>query len=355
MGRQESWQFSRPPVRRALDVIVIAHRNAETIDPCLESARKALAHIPDGGELIVVLNDASTSVREQTSDTGARVVETPANLGFAGGAMAGIDESGADWVALLNDDVVLDEDALQRLLATGRSAGDIGSVAPQIRFASFPNTLNSAGLSVDTLGIASERLLGVTIDEAGEESEIFGASGAATLYRRAMLDAVGGLDRSFFAYYEDADLAWRARMRGWRCRYQPAAVAYHLHSASFAHGSTRKWYLVGRNRVRMLAKNGSRQLLVRRGVPMVAYDIAYVGYVAVTARSLAPLRGRIRGLLEWTSFRRAGAAGRVPIRLDDAGGMRAALRRQRLYRQFSWGARRERPGSLGERDSDSAA
>jgi GT2 family glycosyltransferase len=149
-----------------------------------------------------------------------------------------------------------------------------------------------------------------------------------------MLDALGGLDPSFFAYLEDADLAWRARMSGWRCLLAPKAVALHHHSTTLGHGSPAKHLLVGRNRVRMLAKNASRRQL--RGLGRIlGYDVAYVAYVAATGRTLAPLTGRLRGLAEWRAYRAAGRPGRCDLALPPSPGLRAALRRNRAYNTTS--------------------
>ena len=191
--------------------------------------------------------------------------------------------------------------------------------------------VNSAGLEVDELGVARERALGRPALARSEPVEVFGASAACALYRHAMLDDLGGFDLSFFAYLEDADLAWRARMAGWRCLLAPAAVARHHHSATLGHGSPAKHRLVGRNRVRMLAKNASAAQLRRGLLRIVAYDLAYAGYVAATARTLAPLAGRVRGLREWSVYRKAGSPSRRELALSRAPGWRAAIARNRVY------------------------
>jgi GT2 family glycosyltransferase len=163
-------------------------------------------------------------------------------------------------------------------------------------------------------------------------ADVFGATACVALYRRAMLDAIGGFDASFFAYQEDADVAWRARMAGWRCVYEPRALAWHVGSASAGEASAFKYRLVGRNRVRMLAKNATRRQLLRHGAGMLAYDLAYVAFVAATDRTLAPLYGRLRGLREWRRYRDAGAATRARVTLP-RGGWRAALRQRAAYRR----------------------
>src|SRR5207237_2900628 len=140
------------------------------------------------------------------------------------------------------------------------------------------------------------------------------AGGGAARHRTRMLDEVGGMDETYFFALEDADLAWRARMHGWHCMYAPGAVAHHRHGATTAHGSDLKYFHVGLNRVRTLAKNADRGLLLRYGLGIVAYDAAYVAFVGITDRTLAPLRGRLRGLREWRAYRRAGS-NRQPVEL----------------------------------------
>jgi GT2 family glycosyltransferase len=319
-----------------VSAIVVAFGKDALLEDCLRSLDAALEAVEGETEVIVVLNRISdTARRELESSAQPRVlVDTGDNLGFAGGVAAGLARARGEWVAIINDDCVVEPEALAELLRAGSAGEDIGSVAAQILFAGAGGTINSAGIEVDELGVAHERLLGQPA--AGSENEVvevFGASGAAALYRRAMLEGVGGFDQSFFAYLEDADLAWRARMHGWRCVYAPRAVARHHHSETLGHRSSPKYYLVGRNRVRMLAKNATGAQLRRHGLSMIVYDLLYLTYVAATARTLAPLRGRLRGLREWGSYRSCGVPHRRAVRLRPPPGLRAALERDRAYGQ----------------------
>jgi GT2 family glycosyltransferase len=150
-----------------------------------------------------------------------------------------------------------------------------------------------------------------------------------------MLDDIGGFDGGIFLYLDDADVAWRARMAGWRCLYEPRAVALHHGSATAREGSAFKYELVARNRIRLLAKNATWGQLLRWGWAMALYDLAYVLFVAATDGTLAPLRGRVRGLREWRTYRRAGAADRRPVVLAGASGWRHALRMRAAYRRGS--------------------
>ena len=318
-----------------LSAIVVAFGKERMLAECLSSLEAALARVEGGTELIVVVNDGTPGMVERLHERHGRIVaiEGDATLGFAGAVQAGLESARGEWVALVNDDCSVCPDALEELLAVGSLSRDVGSVAAQIRFAERPGTLNSAGIELDELGVARERCLGepVAAVEPGPVA-VAGASGTFGLYRREMLDSVGGLDASFFAYLEDADLAWRARMAGWRCLLAPRAIAFHHHSATLGHGSPEKYALVGRNRVRMLAKNATGRQLRRELLRIVGYDLAYVGYVAVTARTLGPLAGRVRGLAEWSAYRAAGDGGRRDLGFTPAPGLRAALRRNRVYR-----------------------
>lgn len=324
----------------AVSAIVVNHSRADLLGGCLASLRHALSAIDGTGELIVVDNgsrDASVEL-VRGAHPEATLIPLDENRGFAAAVGEGMRRSRGRWILLLNNDATIDPRAVAELLAVGESGGDVGSVAAQMRFPGEPPVLNSAGIEVDRLGIAYDRLLGAPPEAGGSEpTEVFGASGGAALYRRAMLEEIGGFDPTFFVFIEDADVAWRARMRGWRSLYAPRAVVLHHHSATARHGSSFKHFHVGLNRVRLLAKNADRRHLRRYGPAMVAYDAAYVAYACVADRTFAPLRGRIRGLREWRSYR-AGPGERRPVALAPVSGVRSALRRR-----FTFAGRKSTP------------
>jgi GT2 family glycosyltransferase len=317
-----------------LSIVIPTQRRFDLLDACLRSVAAARRELGEPSELIVVNdgNPESPADLVAAHDPEARVLDLPESVGFSGAVSEGIALTSGEWILLLNDDTTLAAGAIPELLGVARSRPRVGSVCAQLRFASAPGTINSAGLVIDDLGIAEDRLVGRPVGESENEViEVFGGSGAATVYSRRMLDEIGGFDRGFEAYLEDADVAWRARMRGWSCLYAPRAIVEHHHSATVRHFSDRKYFLGGRNRVRLLAKNADGRLLRRRGAAMIAYDAAYVAFVALTQRTLAPLRGRLAGIREWRRYRRAGAPVRRPLELSRAGGVRAALRRQRVW------------------------
>jgi GT2 family glycosyltransferase len=311
-----------------VSAIVVTQNGGPLLDACLGALRTALASLGEDAELIVVDNGASG-----ISAGGAQVLGKGVNLGFAGGVARGLEAAAGEWVLLVNDDAELEPDALGPLLAAGRAVPRAGTVTGQVRFFARRDVINTAGLVVDRLGVAYDRLAGAPARDGGTVEEVFGASACVALYRRAMLDAIGGFDASFFAFGEDADVAWRARMAGWSALYAPASVAYHHGSATAGEASPEKYFLVGRNRMRLLAKNAPAGQLARWGWAMALYDLLYVVFVAATDRTLAPLRGRLVGLREWHRYRLAGAAARRPIPLAPPTGPLGTWRQRAAYRK----------------------
>jgi GT2 family glycosyltransferase len=326
-----------------ISVVVVAFRQREALLECLsslEEAARQLGEEPvasghDGADLVelIVVDNGGLGDLVLDAHPDVRLIRSPSNIGFAAGAQTGIEAARGEWVALVNDDAAIAPDALARLLEAGRAAPEIGAVAAQIRFTWRPETINSAGIVLDTLGVASERLAGQPIASATEAAEVFGASGCVALYRVDMLEQVGGLDRRFFAYQEDVDLAWRARAAGWRAVYEPRALALHRGSASTGEGSRMKYRLVGRNRVWLLARNATTRQLLTRLPAILLYDLAYVVYVALSDRTLAPLRGRLEGLRGWRAMRAERRGMRADVQLAPArSGWLGALRQHLAYR-----------------------
>lgn len=322
-------------VEMYVTAIIVNRDAAALLRECLSSLQAALDATTFQTEIVVVDNassdDSRAMVRREFPDV--LLVEHETNIGFPAAVNSGVERTDSEWIILLNNDATIEREALQRVFAR-RIPDDVGAIAMQMRFAARPDLVNSAGIGLDVLYVAYDRLLGTPVDgEATQPAEVFGACGGAALYRRRMLADIGGIDGRIFLYLDDVDVAWRSRMAGWRTLYVPDAVVWHHHSATTRHGSGFKYFHVGRNRVRLLARNADRRQLLRRGMAMLAYDLAYVMYVALADRSLAPLRGRLAGLREWRSLRAEGAALRRPIDLAPREGFRAALRRRRAWRE----------------------
>lgn len=315
-----------------ISVVVVAFRQRDALAECIDSCLNACRFVEGETELIVVDNgDLSEFIRNRWAE--AIVLKPGYNSGFAAAVNRAAAVAQGQWIALVNDDARIEAGALAALLTAGQSSSNLGSVAGQVRFISTPDKINSAGISVDRLGIAAERLVGQPVVVASSRVEVFGATGCFALYRRATFEELGGFDEQFFAYLEDVDLAWRARAKGWSCVYEPNGIAYHQGSATSRDGSATKFFLVGRNRVWLLARNATRSQLLRALPGVVLYDSAYVIYVALRFHALAPLRGRIAGLQGFRAARRETGSDRAHVELSRSG-WRKALAMHRAYRSL---------------------
>jgi GT2 family glycosyltransferase len=239
--------------------------------------------------------------RQQTVQT--RIVVNDRNIGFAPACNQGIDLANGAWVALLNNDAFPEPQWLEYLMAATKEKQRLGMVAAKLLFAHEPERINSAGIAIDWAGIAWD-WRGGELDEPAEADlvEIFGPCGGAALYSCEMIKDIGGFDEDFFAYLEDVDLAWRARLAGWRCVLEPRARVYHVHSATLGNGSAYKNYLLGRNKVWLIAKNYPTPWFFWFLPVIIGYDLMSVLYNALCTHNFSAMKGRLAGLQQLPLF-----------------------------------------------------
>jgi GT2 family glycosyltransferase len=241
--------------RPLVSAIVVNWNGLECLEACLASL---LGQTWPALEIIVVDNGSSDGSRELLrSRYGPRItlIESPVNLGFAGGNNLAIRAAKGVYVALLNNDAVAAPGWVEALVEAAEDDPRIGMCASKILVLGGKGLIDSAGLlmSADGIGRGRGRLeLDGQAYSGAEEALI--PSGCAALYRRVMLDEIGLFDEDFFAYCEDSDLGLRGRLAGWMCRYVPTAVVHHAYSRSTAPYSTFKAFHVERNRCFVLLK-----------------------------------------------------------------------------------------------------
>lgn len=297
-------------------VIIVNWNGRRYLESCLQAVE---AQTLPAIDVIVVDNGSVDGSREMVRDRfpKVRLIENDSNLGFATANNVGIRNSSTPFVATLNNDTEARPDWLERLVAPALSDPTVGMVASKMVFAHRPELINSAGIALDRAGIAWDRLGGELDRGGGVIQEVFGPCAGAALYRRAMLEEIGLFDEDFFAYLEDVDLAWRARLAGWRCLYVPDAVVSHVHSATGVEGSPFKSYHLGRNKLWCIVKNYPSPQLYRSLPLIVAYDLAAVAYGLARRRDLAGLKGRLAGLAglprQWAKRRQVQTMKRVPF------------------------------------------
>lgn len=278
-----------------ISVIIVNWNGRHHLEMCLPAlAQQTYTQF----EVILVDNgstdDSITFVRTHFPEV--RLITLAKNQGFARGNNIGIKASTASFVALLNNDTKPESTWLEHLVITAIKDDQVGMVASKMLFYDRPQLINSAGICLDRVGIAWDRLGGMPNDDTEVVKEIFGGCGGAVLYRRAMLNEIGLFDEDYFAYLEDVDLAWRARLTGWRCLYVSTAVVYHRHSATSVEGSPFKSQLLGRNKVWTILKNYPLLPLLRYLPLILLYDAGAVLVSLVQRRDPNPLIGRLKAL-----------------------------------------------------------
>lgn len=228
-----------------------------------------------------------------------RVLPLPRNRGFAGNVNAGIRASRGRVVLLLNNDAQADSEWVGACVGALSEDANLGSIASKV-LVHGTTVLNSAGDTLTRAGRPVQRGNGQQDGpEWAQPVPVFGAMGGAAAYRRTMLADVGVLDERFFAYLEDLDLAFRAQLRGWGCRYVPTAQVWHIGRATG--GGLLESFCNGRNLIRLLVKNVPTGLLRRLAPGIMRFQVersldALRAFRGSAAR--ATLSGQCAGLRE---------------------------------------------------------
>jgi GT2 family glycosyltransferase len=266
-------------------------------------------------EVIIVDNASDDATREclRKVEPKWQVIPNHKNVGFAAGQNQAIRASRGEWILCLNPDVVLSPYFVTRLLSASANHPDVGTLcgkllrwepsARQKRQATSAdaeleprktNIIDSTGIYfTPTMRHLDRGAEEVDRGQYDREQYVFGASGAAALYRRKFINDVSVegefFDEDFFAFREDADLSWRAQVMGWKTLYVPGAVAWHVRRVTPERRRDLplviNWHSA-KNRFLMRGKNASVWLCWRLLLPVAWRDLMTFGYAAVRDRRL---------------------------------------------------------------------
>ena len=206
------------------------------------------------------------------------LIQNKENLGFAAAVNQGIKASNADYIFLLNNDVELEQDSISNLLKCIEKDENIFAVSSMMIQYNDRSKMDDAGDEYTILGWTRKVGDGKSPDLYTAEREIFSACAGAALYRKSILDELGYFDENFFAYMEDVDISYRARIKGYKCVYCPEAVVYHFGSGtSGSRYNEFKIRLAARNNVYVPYKNMPLPQLILNGIFLLAgYFIKYI-------------------------------------------------------------------------------
>lgn len=269
-----------PPVT----VVIPTVRRDELVERCVAALDRQSA---PPAEVVVV--DSSPRAEEAAFSAGVpvRTISVPAGTGFAAAANVGARSASGEFVAFVNDDVEVEPQWLEELLACAARRPNASAVTGKIFSATAAGILDGAGDAMTRALKAYRRGQGET--DSGRydvEEEVFAVSGTACLWRADAFEALGGFDEAFSSYYEDVDLGFRARLLGYEQWYAPTSRCTHVGGATTAVDS--EWfesYAAVKNRWLMIIKDAPGWWL-RRHCLLIA-----------TAEAASLVRSALRGSL----------------------------------------------------------
>jgi GT2 family glycosyltransferase len=286
--------------------VVIPHlKGVAPLQACLEALHASPAA---GIEIVLVDNASSDGSVEQARAAwpGIRIVRSEHNRGYAGGCNLGLEAARGRWTVFLNDDALMTPGSLEVLLDDLEQGAPDRLVQPTLRSASEPDRFDYAGGAgglIDRWGypFALGRLFHHLEEDRGQyrtRGPLAWASGCCLAGPTGLFRRLGGFEESFFAHFEEIDLAWRHRRGGGRIEGVPEAVVLHLGPATLPEGA-RKTYLNFRNSLWTLRRNLAGAPLAGVLAVRLLLDGAALGRLLLTGRpaeALAVGRGWWHGL-----------------------------------------------------------
>jgi hypothetical protein len=285
------------PVNPLISIIIVNFNGLRFLEPCLSSIRDQTY---PRYEIIFVDNGSSDRsvdyIREHFPS--AVIIETGKNIGFAGGTNVGILRAAGDYLLTLNNDTILDPHFLEEIQKPMHDDPHIGMCGSKMILPD--GRINSTAICISRSGAAWDRGMGE--QDTGQydyKEEIFGACAGAALYRRSMLDEIGLFDEDFFLFMEDVDLAFRARLAGWKCWYVPTAKVVHIRGGTSGTDSEMSVYYGNRNLIWYIVKDFPATMLFFSMPWIVARNCADLPYYLIHGKGHAIIRAKIdmiRGL-----------------------------------------------------------
>lgn len=225
------------------------------MEPCFEALKKQTVK---DYKILVVDNGSTDGSVEWLKDHEIPSIFLPENTGFDGAVNVGIKAADTPYVILLNNDTKVDSgyvEALERAISRSEKIFSVSSKMIQMY---HPELMDDAGDMYSVLGWAYQRGVGRSIEKYDKARRVFAACAGAAIYRKDVFDEIGLFDENHFAYLEDIDIGYRAKLYGYDNIYCPDAIVYHVGSGTSAEGekySAFKVRLAARNNIYLTYKN----------------------------------------------------------------------------------------------------
>ena len=243
-----------------------------------------------------------------------RLIALPENTGFSGEVNLGIRESDTPYVLLLNNDTKVEPAFVEELIRAMEADERIFSVSSKMVQMAAPDYMDDAGDLYNLIGWAFQRGVSHPVSEYTKPADVFSACAGAALYRRKVFDEIGFFDEMHFAYLEDLDVGYRARIAGYRNVFCPYAVVQHVGSGtSGSRYNDFKVKLAARNSVYLIYKNMPLLQRILNFLPLLLGWLLKYGFFRKKGFAPAFLEGLKEGIRTRKNCRR------VPFRLRDLG------------------------------------
>jgi GT2 family glycosyltransferase len=284
----------------------------------LEQVAESLARLTLKPRRVIVVDNASSDGSVEAlakRHAEVEVLRPGRNIGFAAANNEGARTAdGCEWVALLNPDAFPEPDWLAELADASRKHPEYSLLGSRLLRATAPGQLDGTGDVYHVSGLAWRRDHRCPVEKGAPAGEVFSVCAAAALYRRDDFLSAGGFDERFFCYFEDTDLAFRLRLQGHRCWYEPRSVVHHVGSGTAGVESDFTLYHSHRNLVWTYVKNMPGALFWVYLPQHLLLNVLSIGWFSIRGHSRAILsakRDALRGFPHALRERRAIQAGRT--------------------------------------------
>jgi GT2 family glycosyltransferase len=260
-----------------ISVVIPNYNGANYIKRCIESVK----HQTVSTEIIVVdngSNDESLSIIKKHTDV--KIVTLSQNYGFSYAVNRGIEATNGDYIVLLNNDCFLEKDWVEQVYKTIISDKNIFSCCSKMINENNHRLLDDVGDYYNILGWAFQMGNGKSSNLFEQKAEVFSTCAGASIYRKSIFKEIGLFDEQFFAYLEDVDIGYRARIFGYKNVYCPKARCYHIGSATSGgvYNSFKIKYSA-RNNIYLIYKNMPYiQLMINLPFLLLGIIIKYMSY-----------------------------------------------------------------------------
>ena len=278
-----------------ISIVIPNYNKFNLLSNCINSI---LLQTNSDFEVIIVDNGSQEQRPSLPSDSRLKFIWLESNLGFSKAVNIGIKESKGEFIALINNDIELALDWIEQVLKAFKDNNEARFITSKIMSFHERDIFDDVGNVILSSGKAYK--IGNGEKESGQYNQlryIFGASGAASVYKREFFEKVGYFDEDFFAYLEDVDLSFRANLYGFKCLYVPDAIVYHIGSATTGsrYNKFTVFYLA-QNTINVIIKDFPSKHIFRSIPAILFHIISLKVFFILKGYGLVYIKGLISGI-----------------------------------------------------------